>query len=146
MADNEDSGRSTNALVTRGSEALEVAGTTQSVKRELRTLRRRRGPQVKKPARLERTRKLHSVVVNLVPALRRFRFGVVPAGSCNPPGPGNRRSQDAGQNRTCAGAARKLYSTTLGRGQLLSASAFRSHGGPDLPKTHTRLHRRGGDA
>lgn len=83
MADNEDSGRSANALVTRGFEVNDVAATTQSVTRELRTLRRRRGPQVKKPTRLERTRKLHSAVVNLVQELRSAGF----ASALCPPGP-----------------------------------------------------------
>src|ERR671925_66565 len=82
IADN-DSRRGTNELVTRGSEVTDVAGKTRSVKQELRSLKRRSAVGVKKPTRLERTRKLHDVLMNLVRVLQSAGFASV----LSPPGP-----------------------------------------------------------
>ena len=82
MTDN-DSKRGANGLVTRGREMSDAATSTRSVNQELRTLRRRRGVGVKKTTRLERTRKLHDVLVNLVRVLQSAGFASV----LSPPGP-----------------------------------------------------------
>jgi hypothetical protein len=79
MSNNQDGREGANGLVARGSEVPDVT----SVKQELRTLRRRRGQRVKKPTRLERTRKLHEVVANLVQQLQGAGFASV----LSPPGP-----------------------------------------------------------
>ena len=83
MTDNQGGRKGSNEFVARGSETPDVAARTRSVKRELTTLRSRRGLRIKKPTRLERTRKLHDVVVNLVQELQSAGFASV----LSPPGP-----------------------------------------------------------
>jgi hypothetical protein len=83
MTDNQGGRKGSNEFVARGSETLDLAARTRSVKRELTTLRSRRGLRIKKPTRLERTRKLHDVVVNLVQELQSAGFASV----LSPPGP-----------------------------------------------------------
>src|SRR5919108_2876989 len=78
-----DSKRGANELVTRGPAMPEVAASTRSVKRELNALRRRRAVGIKRPTRLERTRKLHDVLVNLVRLLQSAGFASV----LSPPDP-----------------------------------------------------------
>src|SRR6266705_719825 len=83
MTNNQDGRKGSNEFVTRGSETPDVAASTRSVKRELKTLRSQRDLRIKKPTRLERTRKLHDVVVNLVQELQSAGFASV----LSPPGP-----------------------------------------------------------
>jgi hypothetical protein len=83
MTDNQGGRKGSNEFVARGSETPDVAARTRSVKRELTTLRSRRGLRIKKPTRLERTRKLHDVVVNMVQELQSAGFASV----LSPPGP-----------------------------------------------------------
>jgi len=83
MTDNQGGRKGSNEFVARGSETPDVTARTRSVKRELTTLRSRRGLRIKKPTRLERTRKLHDVVVNLVQELQSAGFASV----LSPPGP-----------------------------------------------------------
>ena len=83
MTDDQDATNGATGLVARGSEVPDVTVATRSVKQELMTLRRRRGPRIKKPTRLERTRKLHNVLVNLVKELQSAGFASV----LSPPGP-----------------------------------------------------------
>ncbi len=83
MTDNQGGRKGSNEFVTRGSETPDVAASTRSVKRELKTLRSQRDLRIKKPTRLERTRKLHDVVVNLVQELQSAGFASV----LSPPGP-----------------------------------------------------------
>jgi hypothetical protein len=85
MPDDQNFDRSAGAVVTRGSDLPDIAASTRSVNRELRTLRRRRGPQVKNPTRLERTRKLHGVIADLLQELRSAGFTSV----LSPPDPIN---------------------------------------------------------
>jgi hypothetical protein len=61
----------------------DVTANTRSVKQEFRALQRQRSLRVKKPTKLERTRKLHDVVVNLVQELQSAGFAPV----LSPPGP-----------------------------------------------------------
>ena len=77
MTDNQGGRKGSNEFVTRGSETPDVAASTRSVKRELKTLRSQRDLRIKKPTRLERTRKLHDVVVNLVQELQSAGFASV---------------------------------------------------------------------
>ena len=83
MTDNQGGRKGSNEFVARGSETPDVAASTRSVKRELKTLRSQRDLRIKKPTRLERTRKLHDVVVNLVQELQSAGFASV----LSPPGP-----------------------------------------------------------
>ena len=70
-------------LVARGAENSEAMTSTRLVEQEYRNLKRRRGVRIKKPTRLERNRKLHDVVVNLVRELQSAGFASV----LTPPGP-----------------------------------------------------------
>ena len=78
-----DSKRGANPLVTRGPAIPGVTASTRSVKQELKILRRRKAVVTKKPTRLERTRKLHDVLVNLVRLLQSAGFASV----LSPPDP-----------------------------------------------------------
>jgi hypothetical protein len=78
-----DSKRGANPLVTTGLAIPGVTASTRSVKQELKTLRRRRTVGTKRPTRLERTRKLHDVLVNLVRLLQSAGFASV----LSPPDP-----------------------------------------------------------
>ncbi len=77
MADNQNSQEGATGLLARGSEMPDVTTNSPSLNLELRTLRSRRNRRDKKPTRLERTRKLHDVVVNLVHELQRAGFAAV---------------------------------------------------------------------
>lgn len=78
MTDDQNSREGAPRLVARGSETTDVT----VVKQDLRTLRRQ-GRRAKKPTRLERARKLHDVLVNLVQELQGAGFASVLV----PPGP-----------------------------------------------------------
>src|SRR5882724_8625270 len=82
MADQNES-QGANGLVTRGAEALDAPSSSRNVAKELRTLRSRGGQRVKKPTRLERTRKLHEVLLNVAQELKSNGFFSV----LSPPGP-----------------------------------------------------------
>jgi hypothetical protein len=83
MANYPESPGGRSELVARGSENPEVTTSTRSIKQEPRSLEKRRSRRVKIPTRLERTRKLHDVVVNLVQELQSAGFASV----MSPPGP-----------------------------------------------------------
>jgi hypothetical protein len=82
MADQNES-QGANGLVARGAEALDAPSSSRNAAKELRTLRSRGGQRVKKPTRLERTRKLHEVLLNLAQELKSNGFFSV----LSPPGP-----------------------------------------------------------
>jgi hypothetical protein len=76
MTDSQDGRKDANGFVARGYEMPDITETMRSVKQEYKTLRKQRA-RVKKPTRLERTRKLHEVVVHLVHELRSAGFASV---------------------------------------------------------------------
>ncbi|TMA81061.1 MAG: hypothetical protein E6J74_39215 [Deltaproteobacteria bacterium] len=82
MADQNES-QGANGLVASAAEALDAPSSTRNAAKELRTLRSRGGQRVKKPTRLERTRKLHEVLLNLAQELKSNGFFSV----LSPPGP-----------------------------------------------------------
>jgi len=77
MADNQNVRRGASGFIARGSDLPDAAASTRSDKQELRGLRGRSARGAKKPTRLERARKLHEVVVNLVEELRSAGFFAV---------------------------------------------------------------------
>src|SRR5688572_7277912 len=83
MTNGRDDRKGANGLMAMGSEIPDIAETMRSVKQEYKTLQRQRSLRVKKPTKLERTQKLHDVVVNLVHELQSAGFASV----LLPPGP-----------------------------------------------------------
>jgi hypothetical protein len=83
MTDNQNGRDGANGFEARGSEIPNATASTRPARQELTTLPRRRSLRVKKPTRLERNRKLHDVVVNLVHELQSAGFASV----LSPPGP-----------------------------------------------------------
>jgi hypothetical protein len=82
MADQNESGGA-NGLRGRGSDIPDAMLSSRSTAKTLTGLRSRGGARLKKPTRLQRTRKLHDVLINLVEELKRTGFtSVLP-----PPGP-----------------------------------------------------------
>jgi hypothetical protein len=73
MADQNES-QGANGLVARGAEALDAPSSTRNAAKELKKLRSREGRRVKKPTRLERTRKLHDALINLLQELKSAGF------------------------------------------------------------------------
>jgi hypothetical protein len=63
-----------NGLVARGSNTLDAISNTRNAVKELKGARGRGSPRVKKPTRLERTRKLHEVLINLPQELKSSGF------------------------------------------------------------------------
>ncbi|HEY2917797.1 MAG TPA: hypothetical protein VGK77_02255 [Candidatus Binatia bacterium] len=63
-----------NGLVARGSDTLDPTSSTRNAVKELKAARGRGSPRVKKPTRLERTRKLHEVLLNLAQELKSSGF------------------------------------------------------------------------
>ena len=72
-----------NGLVARGSDTLGAISSTRNAVKELKAARGRGSPRVKKPTRIERTRKLHEVLINLAQELKSSGFISV----LSPPGP-----------------------------------------------------------
>jgi hypothetical protein len=72
-----------NGLVARGSDTRGATASTRSAPKELKAARGRSSPRAKKPTRLERTRKLHEVLLNLAQELKSNGFISV----LLPPGP-----------------------------------------------------------
>jgi hypothetical protein len=72
-----------NGLVARGSDTLGAISITRNAVKELKAARGRGSPRVKKPTRIERTRKLHEVLINLAQELKSSGFISV----LSPPGP-----------------------------------------------------------
>jgi hypothetical protein len=72
-----------NGLVARGSDTLGAISITRNAVKELKAARGRGSPRVKKPTRIERTRKLHEVLINLAQELKNSGFISV----LSPPGP-----------------------------------------------------------
>jgi hypothetical protein len=72
-----------NGLVARGSDTRGATASTRSAAKELKAARGRSSPRAKKPTRLERTRKLHEVLLNLAQELKSNGFISV----LSPPGP-----------------------------------------------------------
>jgi hypothetical protein len=72
-----------NGLVARGSNTLDAISNTRNAVKELKAARGRGSPRVKKPTRIERTRKLHEVLINLAQELKSSGFISV----LSPPGP-----------------------------------------------------------
>ena len=70
-------------FIARGSETTEPAASNPSLKQEFRSLRSARARRVKKPTKLERARKLHDELANLVQELQSEGFAAV----LMPPGP-----------------------------------------------------------
>jgi hypothetical protein len=83
MANGQDDEQGGNGLAARASEVADVAETVRSIRRDYKTLRRPKGPRIKKPTRAERTRRLHDAVVKLVQELQSAGFASV----MSPPGP-----------------------------------------------------------
>jgi hypothetical protein len=83
MTDNQNGRDGANGFEARGSEIPNATASTRPARQELTTLPRRRSLRVKKPTRLERNRKLHDVVVNLVHELQSAGFASV----LSPPSP-----------------------------------------------------------
>jgi hypothetical protein len=73
----------TNGLVARGSDVLGALSSTRNAVKELKAARGRGRQRVKKPTRIERTRKLHEVLINLAQELKSSGFISV----LSPPGP-----------------------------------------------------------
>jgi hypothetical protein len=63
-----------NVLVARGSDVLGALSSTRNAVKELKAARGRGRERVKKPTRIERTRKLHEVLINLAQELKRSGF------------------------------------------------------------------------
>ena len=82
MADQNER-ESANGLVARGSDTLDATSITRNPLKELKAARGHGSPRVKKPTRLERTRKLHEVLINLAQELKSSGFISV----LSPPGP-----------------------------------------------------------
>jgi hypothetical protein len=72
-----------NGLVARGSDTLGAISITRNAVKELKAARERGSTRVKKPTRIERTRKLHEVLINLAQELKSSGFISV----LSPPGP-----------------------------------------------------------
>jgi hypothetical protein len=72
-----------NGLVARGSDVVGTLSSTRKAVKELRAARGRSSPRVKKPTRIERTRKLHEVLIHLAQELK--SSGFIPV--LTPPGP-----------------------------------------------------------
>jgi hypothetical protein len=83
MKDYSESSDGPAELLTREVEISEATTSTRLANQEYRNLKRRRGGRAKKPTRLERNRKLHEVVVNLMRELQSAGFASV----LTPPGP-----------------------------------------------------------
>jgi hypothetical protein len=71
---NENQQDSTSGLIARGGDLAEAAISARSVRSELKNLRSRRGTRVARPTKLERTRKIHDVVITLVQELKSAGF------------------------------------------------------------------------
>ena len=91
MANNYDGTDNSAELVARGSDTATVdsVATHRSVKEEFRNLRRSRVRRPRKPTKLERARKLHDVIVNLVQDLQNGGLAAMslPPGSIGIVGP-----------------------------------------------------------
>lgn len=68
---------SASGLIARGGDSADAAVSARAVRNELRTLRSRRGTRIAKPTKLERTRKIHDVVITLVQELKSAGFTAV---------------------------------------------------------------------
>jgi hypothetical protein len=71
---NQNEQDSASGLAARGSSVAEGAASARKVRGELKELRSRRGARAAKPTKLERTRKIHDVVVVLVDELKNAGF------------------------------------------------------------------------
>ncbi len=65
---------SASGLIVRGGDSADTTLSARTVKNELRTLRGRRGTRVARPTKLERTRRLHDVLITLVQELKSAGF------------------------------------------------------------------------
>lgn len=83
MNDNRDATEGANELIARGLGTPDAGANAATLARELRTLKKRKEGRAKKPTRLERSRKLHDAIANLVQELQSAGFAPVAA----PPGP-----------------------------------------------------------
>ena len=82
MINDRDGTEGANEFIARGADTPDTGADTGTLARELRTLRKRKGGRVKKPTRLERSRKLHDAIVGLVQELQSAGF----ASMASPPG------------------------------------------------------------
>src|SRR3972149_4852558 len=141
MTNDHDGTEGANEFSARGADTPDVGTDTGTLARELRTLRKRKGGWVKKPTRIERSRKLHDAIVGLVQELQSAGFASVgsPPGSITMVGPEIEDPKTGRQDGPRAGIAGRLHPAVVGGRQLLSAPAVRSCDGPDLPKAHTGL-------
>ena len=80
---NQNERDSASGLIARGGDSADATVSARSARNELKTLRSRRGTRLAKPTKLERTRKLHDVVVTLVQELKSAGF----TAALSPPGP-----------------------------------------------------------
>lgn len=83
MVHDHDGSEGAEEFIARGSDLPEAGGSTRTLAGELRKFKKRKEARGKKPTRLERSRKLHDVIVKLVAELQ--SAGFAPMGS--PPGP-----------------------------------------------------------
>ena len=82
MINDRDGTEGANEFIARGADTPDTGADTGTLAREIRTLRKRKGGRVKKPTRLERSRKLHDAIVGLVQELQSAGF----ASMASPPG------------------------------------------------------------
>jgi len=77
MTNYQDGTEGANEFIARGADTPDVGTDTGTLARELRTLRKRKGGRVKKPTRIERSRKLHDAIVGLVQELQSAGFASI---------------------------------------------------------------------
>ncbi len=83
MTNYHDGTEGANEFIARGGDTPDVGTDTGTLARELRSLRSRQGPRVKKPTKRERSRKLHDAIISLVQELQSAGFASI----ASPPGP-----------------------------------------------------------
>jgi hypothetical protein len=83
MTNDRDGTEGTNEFIARGLDTPDAGANTATLAYDLRTLRKRKEGRAKKPTRLERSRKLHDAIANLVQELQSAGFAPVAA----PPDP-----------------------------------------------------------
>ncbi len=83
MTNDRDGTEGANEFIARGLDTPDAGANSTTLARDLRTLRKRKEGRAKKPTRLERSRKLHDAIANLVQELQ--SAGFAPVGT--PPGP-----------------------------------------------------------
>lgn len=83
MTNDRDGTEGANEFIARGLDTPDAGANSTTLARDLRTLTKRKEGRAKKPTRLERSRKLHDAIANLVQELQSAGFAPVAA----PPGP-----------------------------------------------------------